>query len=310
MKHTLKLTFLAFLTTFFSYTNITVDGKTNVYVEKSNSGVDIINISTPSPKGVSHSTFKEFNVSEKGAVINNAKNIARSRIAGLINGNNNIKETRAKLALLDVKGLEESKLKGILEALSKDKLDVILSNPNGITLDGASFLNIHNMALTTSKPIIENEEIKGYSNTKGNIKSLKELNTDENLEIISNTFKSEGDIKVKELKVTTYAGEEGIKLSADIIGSIHGDVVKIVATKSGIGVKSITSKDLTLESKTQAKIEEIKTNNLNVKVEEDFTNRDKIISNNNINISAKNIINDGNVLISDNINLCSGIINL
>ncbi|NYV28230.1 filamentous hemagglutinin N-terminal domain-containing protein, partial [Streptobacillus felis] len=158
MKHTLKLTFLTFLTTFFSYTNITVDGKTNVYVEKSNNGVDIINISTPSPKGVSHSTFKEFNVSEKGAVINNAKNIARSRIAGLINGNNNIKDTRAKLALLDVTGLEESKLKGILEALSKDKLDVILSNPNGITLDGASFLNIHNMALTTSKPIIENKE--------------------------------------------------------------------------------------------------------------------------------------------------------
>ncbi|WP_197416911.1 hypothetical protein, partial [Streptobacillus felis] len=82
--------------------------------------------------------------------------------------------------------------------------------------------------------------------------------------------------KGKELKVTTIAGEEGIKVSADIIGSIHGDVVKIVATKSGIGVKSITSKDLTLESKTQAKIEEIKTNNLNVKVEEDFTNRDKI----------------------------------
>ncbi|WP_415669394.1 hypothetical protein, partial [Streptobacillus felis] len=68
-----------------------------------------------------------FNVSEKGAVINNAKNIARSRIAGLINGNNNIKDTRAKLALLDVTGLEETKLKGILEALSKDKLDVILS---------------------------------------------------------------------------------------------------------------------------------------------------------------------------------------
>ncbi|WP_156447614.1 filamentous hemagglutinin N-terminal domain-containing protein, partial [Streptobacillus felis] len=303
MKHTLKLTFLTFLTTFFSYTNITVDGKTNVYVEKSNNGVDIINISTPSPKGVSHSTFKEFNVSEKGAVINNAKNIARSRIAGLINGNNNIKDTRAKLALLDVTGLEESKLKGILEALSKDKLDVILSNPNGITLDGASFLNIHNMALTTGKVDIDENSNVTYSKPKGEIKSLKELNTDENLEIISNTFKSEGDIKAKELKVMTYAGEEGIKLSADIIGSIHGDVVKIVATKSGIGVKSITSKDLTLESKTQAKIEEIKTDNLNVKVEEDFTNRDKIISNNNINISAKNIINDGNVLISDNISL-------
>ncbi|WP_081256598.1 hypothetical protein [Streptobacillus moniliformis] len=30
----------------------------------------------------------------------------------------------------------------MLETLSKDKLDVILSNPNGITLNGASFLNI------------------------------------------------------------------------------------------------------------------------------------------------------------------------
>ena len=30
-----------------AYSNITPDGKTNVYVEKSNNGVEIINISTP-----------------------------------------------------------------------------------------------------------------------------------------------------------------------------------------------------------------------------------------------------------------------
>ncbi|WP_156300411.1 two-partner secretion domain-containing protein [Streptobacillus canis] len=287
----------------FSYANITVDGNTNVYIEKSNNGIDIINISTPSPKGVSHSTFKDFNVSEKGAVINNAKNIARSHIAGLINGNNNIKETRVKLALLDVTGTKESKLKGILEALSKDKLDVILSNPNGITLDGASFLNIHNMSLMTSRPIIEDGKVIGHTKPTGDIKSLKELNTKENLEIVANKFTSSSDVYAKKLNVTTYAGEEGTEISADIIGSVYGDVVKIVATKSGIGVKSITSKDLSLESKRQANIESIRTDNLDIKVEEDFTNKDKIISNNSISIEANNILNDGNILISDNISL-------
>ena len=298
-----KILGLSLLFSIFSFSNITVDGNTNVYVEKSNNGIDIINISTPSPKGISHSTFKEFNVSEKGAVINNAKNIARSHIAGLINGNNNIKETRAKLALLDVTGIEESKLKGILEALSKDKLDVILSNPNGITLDGASFLNIHNMSLTTSKVNIDENNKVSYLKPTGDIKSLKELNTKENLEIVANKFTSDSDIYAKKLNVTTYAGEEGTLLSADIIGSIYGDVVKIVATKSGIGVKSITSKDLSLESKTQANIETIKTNNLDIKVEEDFINKDKIISNNSISIEANNILNDKNILISDNISL-------
>ena len=298
-----KILGLGLLFSIFSFANITVDGSTNVYVEKSNNGIDIINISTPSPKGISHSTFKEFNVSEKGAVINNAKNIARSHIAGLINGNNNIKETRAKLALLDVTGIEESKLKGILEALSKDKLDVILSNPNGITLDGASFLNIHNMSLTTSKVNIDENNKVSYLKPTGDIKSLKELNTKENLEIVANKFTSDSDIYAKKLNVTTYAGEKGTLLSADIIGSIYGDVVKIVATKSGIGVKSITSKDLSLESKTQANIETIKTNNLDIKVEEDFINKDKIISNNSISIEANNILNDGNILISDNISL-------
>lgn len=141
MKKLIKIILLIILTS-FSFTEILVDEKTNVYVEKTVDGIDIINIATPNENGISHSTFKEFNVSEKGAVINNARNIARSRIAGIIDGNKNIDNKRAKLALLDVTGESESKLSGILEALSKESLDVILSNPNGITLYGVSFFNI------------------------------------------------------------------------------------------------------------------------------------------------------------------------
>ncbi|ACZ01610.1 filamentous hemagglutinin N-terminal domain-containing protein [Streptobacillus moniliformis] len=65
-----------------------------------------------------------------------------ARIKGVVINNGNIREERTRLALLNVTGINESKLSGMLETLSKDKLDVILSNPNGITLNGASFLNI------------------------------------------------------------------------------------------------------------------------------------------------------------------------
>lgn len=72
-----------------TYSNITPDDKTNVYVEKSNNGVDIINISTPSNKGVSDSTFTDLSIDKTGAVINNATGIGRSHIAGIINPNKN-----------------------------------------------------------------------------------------------------------------------------------------------------------------------------------------------------------------------------
>ncbi len=77
------------LISLLSFSEITPDGKTNVYVEKSNNGTEVINISTPSEKGVSDSTFDKFNVDEKGAVINNTNSIARSHIAGIVRPNEN-----------------------------------------------------------------------------------------------------------------------------------------------------------------------------------------------------------------------------
>lgn len=137
-----KLTSLLLLTVqpLIIFPNIVPDGKTNVYVETSSSGTPIVNISTPSSKGISHSTFKNFSTDNHGVIINNDKTT-----------NKNIKQNEAKVALLDVTGTSKSVLQGIIKANSKEKLNVILSNENGITLDGTKFINIHNMTLTTSK---------------------------------------------------------------------------------------------------------------------------------------------------------------
>ena len=305
-----------------AYSNITPDGKTNVYVEKSNNGVEIINISTPSEKGVSDSTFTDLSIDKTGAVINNATGIGRSHIAGIINPNKNLKDP-ARLALLRVTSTNKTEIKGVLEALTKDNLDVIVANKNGITLDGTKFLNIHDMTLTTGEVILKNGDIDNISVGDGIIVSLDELNTNNinKLNILSKVARLEKDVIANKLDirtgnniysingenielVKTIDGEIGVPISADILGSVYGDNIKIVATKSGIGAKSIVADKVSLDSKTQATIDGILSNDLNIRVDEDFNNDNKILANNNLTIEAKNIYNKNkSVLTSDNISL-------
>ena len=66
MKYINKMTILlSLILGFNSLSEITPDGNTNVYVERSNNEVEVINISTPSD-----STFNKFNVDKNGAILN------------------------------------------------------------------------------------------------------------------------------------------------------------------------------------------------------------------------------------------------
>ena len=325
MKYINKMTILlSLILGFNSLSEITPDGNTNVYVERSNNEVEVINISTPSQKGISDSTFNKFNVDKNGAILNNSTTIGRTRIAGIINRNNNL-ITPARVALLRVTSTDKSELKGTLEALTKNNLDVILSNKNGITLDGANFFNIHNMTLTTGEVRVKEDGNLSSININNNkeILTLTELNTNNvnTLNILSGVSRIEKDLIGNNINlvtgsnivnidgnevevVKTQSGELGIPISAEILGSIHGDSVRIIATKSGIGVKSIVADSVDIESKSQIKTEAIISNTTKISQEEDFNNAGNIIANNNLSIEARNILNDNNkVLVSDNISL-------
>ena len=325
MKYINKMTILlSLILGFNSLSEITPDGNTNVYVERSNNEVEVINISTPSQKGISDSTFNKFNVDKNGAILNNSTTIGRTRIAGIINRNNNL-ITPARVALLRVTSTDKSELKGTLEALTKNNLDVILSNKNGITLDGANFFNIHNMTLTTGEVRVKEDGNLSSININNNkeILTLTELNTNNvnTLNILSGVSRIEKDLIGNNINlvtgsnivnidgneveiVKTQSGELGIPISAEILGSIHGDSVRIIATKSGIGVKSIVADSVDIESKSQIKTEAIISNTTKISQEEDFNNEGNIIANNNLSIEARNILNDNNkVLVSDNISL-------
>lgn len=59
----------------------------NTSLDTSSNGVPIVNISTPNNKGISVNEFLQYNVGNEGQVLNNADNVGRSYLAGLINSN-------------------------------------------------------------------------------------------------------------------------------------------------------------------------------------------------------------------------------
>ena len=124
-------------------------------------GLPQVNIQTPSAGGVSRNQYSQFDVAEKGAVLNNARKAAQTQIAGWVQGNPNLARGEAKVILNEVNSANPSRLKGYVEVAGK-KADVVIANPSGIQCDGCGVINAGRTTLTTGKAEVENGELKGY----------------------------------------------------------------------------------------------------------------------------------------------------
>ncbi|MDE5603725.1 MAG: filamentous hemagglutinin N-terminal domain-containing protein, partial [Helicobacter sp.] len=118
----------------------------SISLDKTSNGVDLIHINTPNKNLQSHNVFKTFNVDKKGAILNNSNALIQSKLGGIIYANPNYSANTplAKEILVEVSGSTKSSLLGYIE-IAGGKADLILSNPNGIYLNGAGFINTHNL---------------------------------------------------------------------------------------------------------------------------------------------------------------------
>ncbi|WLE62238.1 filamentous hemagglutinin N-terminal domain-containing protein [Burkholderia plantarii] len=108
---------------------IVPDGGTQTSVSAGAGGRQIVNIA-PAVAGVSQNTYSSFNVSTAGASLNNVGINART----IVN---------------QVTGTDRSLIEGNIDVLGSTRANLILANPNGITVNGGSFTNTGHVVLST-----------------------------------------------------------------------------------------------------------------------------------------------------------------
>ncbi|KVL32517.1 filamentous hemagglutinin [Burkholderia territorii] len=109
---------------------IVADGVTATAVSSGTGGRQIVNIA-PAVGGVSNNTYSSFNVSKAGADLNNVGINARTIV-------NQVTSTNPSL------------IQGNINVLGP-RANVILANPNGITVDGGNFTNTGHVVLSTGQ---------------------------------------------------------------------------------------------------------------------------------------------------------------
>ena len=246
----------------------------NTKLDESANGVPIVNISTPNKNGISINEFNEYNIDEKGQILNNADNIGRSHLGGLINANPNLAPNQAaNLIILQVNGSNRSQIEGYLEALSRERVNVILSNENGLYINNGGTINIKNFTATTGRVNLKDGDFIGIDVERGNIvigpKGMDGTNANY-VELIAKTLELRGNVVTNDLKVvagsnkidkkgniTEKNANGDIAIDARNLGGMYANRIKIISTDKGAGVNSdafIVSKNSKLEITADGKI--------------------------------------------------------
>lgn len=244
-------------------------------------GVPVVNIVSPNAKGISHNKFKDFNVYQRGVILNNSQTLDRSQLGGMVLGNPNLRANAARLIINEVTGRNRSLLEGPTEIFGR-QADYILANPNGIKVNGASFINTPRVSLITGKPEFDpiSQDLKKFQVRQGLIE-IGERGIDVRgltyFDIIARCIKINGQIHgqkfneagevVHDTQVNLHSGPQtydyasrtsqksqpnGVARSrwgidSSHLGGIYAGRITLIGTEDGLGVKApahmVTSTD-------------------------------------------------------------------
>ncbi|WP_077315918.1 hemagglutinin repeat-containing protein, partial [Basilea psittacipulmonis] len=231
-------------------------------------GLPQVNIQTPNDKGLSHNKYQDFNVDNKGAILNNSHKATQTQQAGWVQGNPYLAHSEAKVILNEVTSTHPSQLKGYLEVAGK-KAEVIIANPNGLHCDGCGTINASRSTMTTGKPILEDGRVAGFQVEKGQVKVSgrgldnsrvdytdilareAEINAGiwagKKLNVVTgkNTVQpSDSDQTDRELKIIRIDGENlnektpYYALDVTELGGMYAEKIHLVGTDQGLGVRN------------------------------------------------------------------------
>ena len=301
-------------------------------IEETANGIPLVNITAPSSGGVSRNEYETFNVPDKGAILNNSYTLSKTELAGYVQGNNNMAERPAKIIVNEVTGAGSTSMDGFLE-VAGNRADVVIANPNGITVNGGGFINTGKAFLTTGKPVYDGEDhLQRFDITGGDIliegKGLGGKET-ESLAILSRAVKINAGIWAKDLHITTGAnnidaktleasaiegkgGRPAFALDTAAIGGMYAGRITLVGTEKGLGVNNSgtwsAEDNLTLDWNGDLKNSGTIYSKGNTDLRASHLENDKTIAaERNLSAAAKeNIRNQGKLLAGENMDIYAG----
>ncbi|MBG3014627.1 hemagglutinin repeat-containing protein [Proteus faecis] len=231
-------------------------------------GLQQVNIVAPNSAGISHNQYRQFDVEQKGAILNNSVVMTSTQTAGMIQGNPNLNANTApaRVILNEINSNNPSQIKGFLE-VAGSKAQVIVANPAGIICNGCGTINAGRMTLTTGKPQLDSDgSLVGYQVERGVIRiEGGGLNGDSRhdtqyVDLLARAVEINAGVWAKE-KIDVVAGRNNIdaqnkatalnnkenkdsniqpEFAIDMgqMGGMYSGQIRMVGTEDGVGVRN------------------------------------------------------------------------
>ncbi len=202
-------------------------------LDKTASGIDLVQIATPNASGISRNLYTDFNVKSNGLIFNNATHYVNTELGGYIDYNTRLGGVSAKVILNEVTSANPSHINGFME-VAGNTASIVLANPNGITVNGSGYINTNTATLASAR-------VRDWSN--GTIDFSSQNQSDFSLQGDGLNAGRTNDVNIVAHNIVNDASElwgNGISLTAT------GDIVN---TGKMVGQKDtkITGNNLTNE---------------------------------------------------------------
>src|SRR5471032_1289608 len=221
-------------------------------------GVPIVNIVAPNGSGLSHNQFLDYNVDRQGLVLNNALQAGQSQLAGQLAANPQFQGHAASVILNEVISRNASALNGAQEIFGKSA-DYVLANPNGISVNGGSFINTPNANLVVRRPELNDGKLQGLNTRDASgqltVQGQGLQNGAGSINLIAPHIDSDGRLSARDqLNLTVgrnqvdYASgqvrqvdpaskTQDQRIDARLFGAMQAGRINIISTAEGAGVR-------------------------------------------------------------------------
>lgn len=219
-----------------------------------------VQIVAPNAAGVSHNQYNKFNVDQQGAILSNNPHAANTQLGGWVAPNPNLQQSgSAKVIINEVTSTSKTVLKGFLEVAGQ-KADVVVSNPNGISVGNFGFINAQRGVLTTGAPVFGGTgSLEAFRVEQGKITVVQGKKLDDRIteqtDLIARSVQINGEIWANQLNivagsnkvnyadlgVTVIKGKGSkpqVAIDVAVLGGLYANKINLVGTEAGVGVTS------------------------------------------------------------------------